>query len=145
MPLFGTIANFCTLVTHTCTAHLFALKVKLWNINYRIMIKYLIAEFTFDGSSLFGGSTASNKKYFKMFLLLNSSKYSSTELYSHGIDLIQFLVVVLEMFNTIQLSYHKKVLTCRKEVSVCLFIVDWLELNTYAWVRYKFLFFWFWY
>ena len=40
------------------------------------------------GSSLFRGSSASNNEYFEMFLLLNSFKYSSSQLYSQETDLI---------------------------------------------------------
>ena len=52
------------------------------------MILYLILKFLW---SLFRGSTSSNKGYFKIFLLLNTSKYSS-QLYFHETDLIQLVL-----------------------------------------------------
>ena len=49
------------------------------------------------GSSLFYRSTASNGEYFKIFPLLNSSKYSSLQLYSHETNLIQkFLFLFIQ-------------------------------------------------
>ena len=43
------------------------------------------------GSSLFRGSTACGKEYFKIFPFLNSYKYSSYQPYFHETDLIRYL------------------------------------------------------
>ena len=46
-------------------------------------------------SSLFRGSTASYKEYTKIITILNSSKYSSSKLYSHETDFFRLQVVHL--------------------------------------------------
>ena len=56
------------------------------------------------GSSLFRMSTANNKVYLKCFPLLNSSKYSSWQLYSHETDLIKEFYVGV----TYQMIFNSK-------------------------------------
>ena len=72
----------------------------------RMMDKFLTSD-TFKkvniiGSNQFRGSTGSNKEYSKISPLLDSYKYSSSQLHAHETDLIQLIFYWIEPYHRTQ-------------------------------------------
>ena len=99
---YGVFKFLCKLYKNRVNTTIFLFHREKTTISNNKKLIQSIKKHFWKRSDLFRRSTAGNKEHFRIFPLLNSSKYSTSQLYSHETHLIQR---ILWQFKTNNLAF----------------------------------------